>query len=69
MPQEPPPATTHAYPNGDDRSPGEVLRQYERLFTIRNRLISEGLLTGNANMHDVFSVLRQIVPPDIFSPV
>ena len=50
----------------DERSAANVIRQYEKLNAIKNQLIKQGLLDGNATPAMVLAKLREVVPADLF---
>jgi len=55
-----------ALPN-DDRTAQRVLRQWEKLQTVKNQLIKQGLLDGNATPTMVIDKLRSLIPADLFT--
>lgn len=48
----------------DHRTAREVLRQYERLRTIKKQLVATGEVNGDATTEKVIARLREIVPAD-----
>jgi len=50
----------------DTRTAVKVIRQYEKLQSIKNNLIKQGLLTGDATPQQILAALRTIIPPEIF---
>lgn len=55
-----------AIPN-DDRTAAKVLRQWEKLQTVRNQLVKQGLLNGDATATQVLDKLREQIPADLFT--
>lgn len=51
----------------DDRSAQKVMRQWEKLMTIKNQLVKQGLLDGNATPTQVLDKIRSMVPPELFT--
>lgn len=51
----------------DTRSNRDVLRQWERLKTIKNDLIKMGLANGNTPPARCLYILREQLPPDVFA--
>lgn len=51
----------------DDRTPRDLMRQWERLNVVKNQLIKQGLLNGDAKATDVVRVLRQEIPAELFA--
>ncbi len=51
----------------DKRTIATILRQYEKLEQIKNKLIKQGLLDGNATPQLVLAKVREIVPPEVFA--
>lgn len=69
-----PPSTTEAgkmassdATTRDDRTPRDLMRQWERLNVVKNQLIKQGLLNGDAKATDVVRVLRQEIPAELFA--
>lgn len=50
----------------DDRTPGELLRQYDRLTKVKRELIKSGVLNGDARPDGVIAALRQLIPVEMF---
>lgn len=55
-----------AAPQPDNRTAKEVLRQYERLRVVHNRLVRAGQLTPDATPEQVVAELRRQIPADLF---
>lgn len=43
----------------------QLLRSFERLEVIKNKLIKQGVLNGDATPAQVLQKLREILPPDL----
>lgn len=52
----------------DNRSAQTIMRQWEKLQSIKNRLIRMGELSGDASPTDVIQQLRTMIPADLFQP-
>lgn len=53
--------------SGDDpRSALIVLRQFEKLMSIKREMIKMGLVTDDATAREVVATMRAQVPPDLF---
>lgn len=53
----------------DERTNRDVMRQWERLKTIKNDLIKMGLANGNTTPAECLEILRSQLPPDVFGDV
>jgi len=50
----------------DPRTAGSLLAQWRTLKTVKNDLIKEGVLTGDATTDQVISALRGLLPAEQF---
>lgn len=50
----------------DTRSPRDVMRQWERLKTVKNELIKMGMANGNTSPAECLEILRKQLPPEVF---
>jgi len=51
----------------DTRTAAKLIRQYEKLQSIKSNLIKQGLLTGDATPAQILQALRNLIPQEIFS--
>lgn len=49
----------------DNRTPSQVLRDYNTMERVKKRLVQSGLIDGDATFDDVIELLRKLVPPDL----
>lgn len=54
-------------PDTDNRPPATVIRQFERMESIKAKLIKGGHLNGDATPEQVIACLRRLVPADTFA--
>lgn len=51
----------------DPRTAAKLIRQYEKIQSIKNNLIKQGLLTGDATPQQILVALRSLIPAELFS--
>lgn len=51
----------------DTRTTAKLIRQFQVLQTIKNSLIKQGLVNGDATPAQILAALRTIIPAEIFS--
>lgn len=51
----------------DTRSAGALLSQWRTLKTVKNDLIKEGILNGDATTAEVVQTLRELMPVEQFT--
>lgn len=63
----PPTAGQEDTPCGDERAAGTLLRQWERINSVRSQMVKAGLIDGDATPAQVLARLREILPIDVMS--
>lgn len=58
-------AAEAAVPQEDERTAREVLRQYERLRIVQQRLVRDGHLADDATPDQLIAKLRDMIPHDV----
>ena len=53
-------------PDPDARTAATLIRQWEKLQSIKHNLIKAGLLSGDATPAAILAKLREVVPADLF---
>jgi len=53
-------------PEPDGRTAATLIRQWEKLESIKHKLIKLGLLSGDATPAALLAKLREVVPADLF---
>jgi len=53
-------------PSDDKRTTKEVMRQYDRLRLVKQQLVKNGALNGDATPEQVIAEIRRQIPPDLF---
>lgn len=51
----------------DTRSAKELLTQWRKLKEVRQSLVRQGLVDGDATPAEVLAALRKMIPPDVFA--
>jgi len=53
--------------SADNRTLANVIRQYQQLEAIKNRLVRSGVLNADASVEEVEAALRKMIPADLFA--
>ncbi len=53
--------------DADSRTLANVIRQYQQLEAIKNRLVRNGVLNADASVEEVEAALRKMIPADLFA--
>jgi len=56
----------HHMPEPDARTANTIIRQWEKLESIKHKLIKAGMLSGDAAPAAIIAKLRETIPADLF---